>query len=154
MVSGAVALAVQGRYGAAAGLAVLGALVASNIDNVMRPVVNRRVSNLHPMTTIVGAFAGVGVLGLPGILLGPLAITYLFELAALYRREYGNGHVTVDSAAGSWEAKNRRGPSVHPVRSSIRTASCSPSERRSCEPARPDASATAGHAGAAPRRER
>ena len=79
-------------------LAVLGALVASNIDNVMRPVVNRRVSNLHPMTTIVGAFAGVGVLGLPGILLGPLAITYLFELAALYSREYGNGQATVGSA--------------------------------------------------------
>jgi len=95
---GAVALGMQGRYGAAAGLAVLGALVASNIDNVMRPVVNRRVSNLHPMTTIVGAFAGVGVLGLPGILLGPLAITYLFELAALYRREYGNGQATVGSA--------------------------------------------------------
>ena len=45
----------------------------------------------------MGAFAGVGVLGLPGILLGPLAITYLFELAALYRREYGNGHATVGS---------------------------------------------------------
>jgi predicted PurR-regulated permease PerM len=85
----AVALAVQGRYGAAAGLAALGALVASNIDNVMRPLVNRRVSNLHPMTTLVGAFAGVGVLGLPGILLGPLAITYFFEVAALYRTEYG-----------------------------------------------------------------
>ena len=46
----------------------------------------------------VGAFAGVGVLGLPGILLGPLAITDLFELAALYRREYGNGRVMVNSA--------------------------------------------------------
>jgi len=67
----------------------IGALVASNIDNVMRPLVNRRVSNLHPMTTLVGAFAGVGVLGLPGILLGPLAITYFFELLRLYAREYG-----------------------------------------------------------------
>jgi hypothetical protein len=46
----------------------------------------------------VGAFAGVGVLGLSGILLGPLAITNPFELAALYRREYGNGHATVGSA--------------------------------------------------------
>jgi predicted PurR-regulated permease PerM len=86
---GAVALAVQGRYGASAVLVALGAVVASNIDNVMRPLVNRRVSNLHPMTTLVGAFAGVGVLGLPGILLGPLAITYFFELVQLYSREYG-----------------------------------------------------------------
>jgi predicted PurR-regulated permease PerM len=86
---GAVALAAQGRYGAAAALAAIGAIVASNIDNVMRPLVNRRVSNLHPMVTLVGAFAGVGILGLPGILLGPLAITYFFELVVLYRREYG-----------------------------------------------------------------
>jgi predicted PurR-regulated permease PerM len=86
---GAVALAIQGRYGASVALVALGAIVASNIDNVMRPLVNRRVSNLHPMTTLVGAFAGVGVLGLPGILLGPLAITYFFELVRLYRREYG-----------------------------------------------------------------
>ena len=87
-VPGTLALAVQGRLGAALMLGAIGAVVASNIDNVMRPVVNRRVSNLHPMVTLVGAFAGAGVLGLPGILLGPLAITYFFELAALYQREY------------------------------------------------------------------
>ena len=87
---GALALVVQGRYGAGAALAALGAIVASNIDNVMRPLVNRRVSRMHTMTTLVGAFAGVGVLGLPGILLGPLAITYLFELIALYRQEYAD----------------------------------------------------------------
>lgn len=86
---GTFALMAQDRYGAAAALAALGAIVASNIDNVMRPVVNRRVSHLHPMTTLVGAFAGVGVLGLPGILLGPLAIAYFFELVALYEREHG-----------------------------------------------------------------
>ena len=88
---GTVALLMQGRYGAAAVLAAIGAVVASNIDNVMRPVVNRRVSHLHPMTTLVGAFAGVGVLGLPGILLGPLAIAYFFELVALYESEHGRG---------------------------------------------------------------
>ena len=70
--------------------------MASNIDNVMRVIVNRRVSNLHPMPTLVGAFAGVGVLGLPGILLGPLAISYVFELTALYRREFGPPEVSLE----------------------------------------------------------
>jgi predicted PurR-regulated permease PerM len=88
-VPGTIALAAQGRYGAAMVLGAIGAVLASNIDNVMRLIVNRRVSNLHPMTTLVGAFAGVGMLGLPGILLGPLAISYFFELTALYRREFG-----------------------------------------------------------------
>jgi predicted PurR-regulated permease PerM len=87
-IPGTLALAAQGRVGAALVLGAIGAVVASNIDNVMRPLVNRRVSNLHPMVTLVGALAGAGVLGLPGILLGPLAITYFFELAALYHREY------------------------------------------------------------------
>jgi len=87
-VPGTIALAAHGRFGAAFVLGAIGAVVASNIDNVMRPLVNRRVSNLHPMVTLVGALAGAGVLGLPGILLGPLAITYFFELAALYQREY------------------------------------------------------------------
>jgi len=95
-VPGTIALAAQGRYGAALVLAGIGAAVASNIDNVMRLIVNRRVSNLHPMTTLVGAFAGVGVLGLPGILLGPLAISYFFELTALYRREFGPPEVSLD----------------------------------------------------------
>jgi predicted PurR-regulated permease PerM len=97
---GAVALGIEGRYGAATVLLAIGALVASNIDNVMRPVVNRRVSNLHPMTTLVGAFAGVGLLGLPGILLGPLAITYFFELASLYAQEYGLDPDVAPSVAG------------------------------------------------------
>lgn len=86
---GALVLVAQQRYGAALALGVIGAVVASNIDNVMRPVVNRRVSDLHPMVTIVGAFAGVNVFGLAGLLLGPLAISYFFELVRIYRNEYG-----------------------------------------------------------------
>jgi len=62
---------------------------ASNVDNVIRPLVYRRVSNIHPMITLVGAFAGVRYFGLLGLLLGPLAIAYLFELLRFYREEYG-----------------------------------------------------------------
>jgi predicted PurR-regulated permease PerM len=41
------------------------------------------------MITLVGAFAGVRYFGLLGLLLGPLAIAYLFELLRFYREEYG-----------------------------------------------------------------
>jgi len=51
--------------------------------------VYKRVSNIHPMITLVGAFAGVRYFGLLGLLLGPLAIAYLFELLRFYREEYG-----------------------------------------------------------------
>ncbi len=83
-------LLLQNRYGAAIAMLVIGAGVASNIDNLIRPLVYRRVSHIHPMTTLVGAFAGVKYFGLLGLLLGPLAIAYLFELLHFYRQEYGS----------------------------------------------------------------
>lgn len=88
-IPGVLVLVVQGRYGAAVVLGVLAWLVASNIDNLIRPLVYRRVSNIHPMITLVGAFAGIKYFGLPGLLLGPLAIAYFFELLRFYKLEYG-----------------------------------------------------------------
>jgi predicted PurR-regulated permease PerM len=82
-------LLIQGNYGSAALLAVIGGVIASNIDNVIRPMVYKRVSNIHPLITLIGAFAGVQFFGLLGVLLGPLAIAYFFELLRLYQTEYG-----------------------------------------------------------------
>lgn len=84
---GVVALLLESEYGMAALLALIGGVGASNIDNVVRLVVFKRVSNIHPMITLVGAFAGVRYMGLLGVLLGPLAITYFFELLQVYRAE-------------------------------------------------------------------
>lgn len=79
----------QQRYGAMVVMLIVGWLLASNIDNVIRPMVYKRVSNIHPMVTLVGAFAGIKYFGLPGLLLGPLAIAYFFELMRFYQLEYG-----------------------------------------------------------------
>jgi len=81
----------QDRLGAMTVMLVVGWLLASNIDNVIRPMVYRRVSNIHPMVTLVGAFAGIKYFGLPGLLLGPLGIAYFFELLRFYAMEYGTG---------------------------------------------------------------
>jgi predicted PurR-regulated permease PerM len=86
---GTVVLMLAGRFGAALVLALIGGVVASNIDNLVRLVVFKRVSNIHPMITLVGAFAGVRYMGLIGVLLGPLAITYFFELLRVYQDEHG-----------------------------------------------------------------
>ena len=86
---GVLVLLLQSRYVAAAELAAIGGIVASNIDNLIRPLVYRKVSDIHPMITLIGAFAGVKYFGLLGVLLGPLAIAYLFELLRSYREEYG-----------------------------------------------------------------
>ena len=89
----------QQRYGAMVVMLVVGWLLASNIDNLIRPMVYRRVSNIHPMVTLVGAFAGIKYFGLPGLLLGPLAIAYFFELLRFYQLEYGVKRPVVDPSA-------------------------------------------------------
>jgi predicted PurR-regulated permease PerM len=87
-VPGVILLLVQGRIGAALVLAGISILIASSVDNIVRPMVYRRVSDIHPMITLVGAFAGVRYFGLLGVLLGPLAIVYFLELVRLYRKDY------------------------------------------------------------------
>jgi predicted PurR-regulated permease PerM len=98
-VPGVVVLASSGRPIAALVLALIGLVIASNVDNVIRPVIYRRVSGLHPMAGLLGAFAGMELFGLLGLVLGPLAIEYCLELVRLYEAEYlgseswgGNGN--------------------------------------------------------------
>ena len=91
---GTFVLALDHRYGAAVTLGTIGLVVASQIDNVIRPIVYRRVSQIHPLVTLVGAFAGMRVFGFAGLLLGPLGISYLLELLKAYRVEYGDRAAT------------------------------------------------------------
>jgi predicted PurR-regulated permease PerM len=85
---GALSLALEGNYGRAFGLALWGVIVVSNVDNVIRPMVFRRWARIHPFITIIGAFAGIQYFGLLGLLIGPLAISYFFELIRMYEAEY------------------------------------------------------------------
>ena len=85
---GAAALVIDGRYGVAIALALWGILVVGNVDNLIRPMVFRRWAQIHPFITVIGAFAGINWFGLIGLLIGPLAISYFFELIRMYRAEY------------------------------------------------------------------
>ncbi len=85
---GAASLAMEGRWGAAIGLAIWGVVAVGNVDSLIRPFVYRRWARIHPFVTIIGAFAGLRYFGLLGLLIGPLAISYFFELIRMYRAEY------------------------------------------------------------------
>jgi predicted PurR-regulated permease PerM len=88
-VPGVVSLLVAERPVAALVLALVGVVISSNVDNVVRPAVYRRVSGLHPMASLLGAFAGMELFGLVGLVLGPLGIAWCLELLRLYEAEYG-----------------------------------------------------------------
>jgi len=84
----ALILAIQGRPVAAVLLAIWGVAVVGSVDNFIRPIIYRRYAEVHPLITLIGAIAGVSHFGLLGLLIGPLALSYLFELIRMYREEY------------------------------------------------------------------
>jgi predicted PurR-regulated permease PerM len=95
---GALSLFLADRPTAAIVLIVLGIVVVGNIENLIRPIVFRRYSQIHPMVTLVGAIAGVSYFGLLGLLIGPLALSYFFEVIRMYRVEYlGDYHPLITS---------------------------------------------------------
>lgn len=88
----ALSLFLSGRPAAAIAILVWGLVVVANVDNFLRPMVYRRYASMHPMATLVGAVIGVEYFGMVGLVLGPLAIQYFFELIAMYREEYASNH--------------------------------------------------------------
>ena len=84
----AISLFLSGHPGRAIGLIILGVVVVANVENVIRPYVFKRYSEVHPMITLVGAVLGVSYFGLIGLLIGPLALSYFFEVIRMYREEY------------------------------------------------------------------
>jgi predicted PurR-regulated permease PerM len=83
----------RARYGWAIALIVWGLVVVGQVDNVVRPWVFRRYARIHPFVTVIGAIAGIQYFGLLGLVIGPLAISYFFELIRMYKQEYLEGAV-------------------------------------------------------------
>jgi len=84
----AIVLIIQGRPLAGILLIIWGAVVVGSADNFIRPIIYRRWAQVHPLVTLIGAIAGVSYFGLLGLLIGPLALSYFFELIRMYREEY------------------------------------------------------------------
>jgi predicted PurR-regulated permease PerM len=85
---GALALIVGGHALSGVFLALVGVVVVGNVDYVVRPRIFKRWANIHPLVTLLGALAGVPFFGILGLLIGPLALSYFFELVKMYREEY------------------------------------------------------------------
>src|SRR5216110_802094 len=85
---GAIALMIGNHALAGMLLALGGVIIVGNVDYVIRPRVFSRWANIHPLVTLIGALAGVPYFGILGLLIGPLALSYFFELIKMYGDEY------------------------------------------------------------------
>lgn len=84
----AAVLVFSGHPGGAAFMLVWSLAATGVIDYVFRPLVFNKFAQVHPLITLVGAIGGVSYFGLLGLLVGPLALSYFFEILRMYREEF------------------------------------------------------------------
>jgi len=80
-----VALAIEGRYAAAIGLAVYGTAIISMADNLVRAHVVGTQARLHPLVALVTALGAIQFIGLWGIFVGPMIAALLYPLIYIAR---------------------------------------------------------------------
>lgn len=83
-------LYIKGAHWQAFALALYGALVIGNIDNVFRFMLQKRLGDIHPLITFFGVIIGLNIFGFVGLIFGPLLISYFILLLKIYRNEYLN----------------------------------------------------------------
>lgn len=72
------------------GVAILlyGILVISVVDNVFRFVFQKKFADVHPLITVIGVIVGLQLFGVPGIIFGPLLISYFLIMLRIFREEF------------------------------------------------------------------
>jgi hypothetical protein len=80
-------LFIEGRTGAAIGLAVYCTVVVSLADNVVKPMILHGRSNLHPLAGLLSVLGGAQALGPIGVFIGPMVVALLHTLLVMLRRE-------------------------------------------------------------------
>ena len=87
-VPAAVDLILQGETFAGVGLLVYGITIVTNIDNFVRPKLVSERSKVHPVLVLVGVLGGLKMVGLSGMLVGPLILALLVALIKFWEDVY------------------------------------------------------------------
>ncbi len=69
-------------------LAIYCLAVVVNIDTVARFMIQKKFANVHPIVTVFGVIVGLNLFGLPGLIFGPLMLSYFIISIKLYRKVY------------------------------------------------------------------
>ena len=69
-------------------LILCGLLIIANVDNLLRIILNRKMTDIHPLIVIFGVLMGIPFFGFWGIIFGPLLISMFLLLVKIYYREF------------------------------------------------------------------
>lgn len=86
----ALILIAQNEIGSGIGLLLYGGIVITNIDNVIRFILQKKIANVHPLITVFGVIIGINIFGFVGLIFGPTIISLLLLLVDLYNKEFAD----------------------------------------------------------------
>ncbi|HPZ86707.1 MAG TPA: AI-2E family transporter, partial [Flavihumibacter sp.] len=87
-VPAAVYLIATGQVWPGVGLIAFGAVVLSSADNIIRFLLAKKMADTHPIVTVLGVVMGLKFFNLPGLIFGPLLISYFLILLKIYYWEF------------------------------------------------------------------
>jgi predicted PurR-regulated permease PerM len=67
---------------------LVGALVISTVDNVLRPKLMGKSSQVHPLLILLSTLGGLLVFGLSGFIVGPIVMALFLVLWEIYSLEF------------------------------------------------------------------
>lgn len=81
-------LALTGDWFNAIGLLAYGGAVVSQLDNLIRFILQKKMANIHPLITVFGVVIGLSLFGFMGIIFGPLLLSLFFLFVDMFKKEY------------------------------------------------------------------
>ena len=91
----AVMLAVSGQYLPAAGLALFCGLVVGQIDNILRPILVGRDTQMHELFIFFGTLGGIGMFGVFGFIIGPVIAALFVTVWDIYGETFSESLVDI-----------------------------------------------------------
>lgn len=90
----------NGNTTAGWGLLLWGFILITNIDNVIRFTLARRIADTHPIITVIGVIIGIPIFGILGLVFGPLLLSYFILTFKIYEnsKKITDKHKNADKA--------------------------------------------------------
>lgn len=81
-------MAISGDWPHAIGLLLYCGLIATNIDNLIRFILQKKMADTHPLITIFGVVIGLSLFGFMGVIFGPLLISIFILCVNIFKEQY------------------------------------------------------------------
>ena len=83
-------LALTGELAKALGLAAFCALVVGSVDNILRPILVGKDTQMHEMMVFFSTLGGLILFGMPGFIIGPIVAALLITVLEIYGAAFQN----------------------------------------------------------------